>query len=56
MARIASSDLMCGAGDTNCFCTKSNWAYGVRDCAQQACNAVEAAQAVAYGAAQCASK
>jgi len=53
MAKIANTELQCGAGDIACFCSKSNWAYGVRDCSAQACNANEAAQAVAWATSQC---
>ncbi|KAF1344363.1 hypothetical protein EJ07DRAFT_186200 [Lizonia empirigonia] len=28
---IANTEFSCAAGDTACFCTKSNWAYGVRE-------------------------
>jgi hypothetical protein len=56
MATIAQTQLQCGAGDTNCFCTKSNWAFGVRDCSLQACSAEESAQAIAYASATCASE
>ncbi|KAH8710074.1 hypothetical protein GQ44DRAFT_440741 [Phaeosphaeriaceae sp. PMI808] len=53
MARIANQEFSCGAGDVACFCTKSNWAYGVRDCSRQACSSEESAQAVAWAAGQC---
>lgn len=53
MAKIANSEFMCGAGDIACFCTKSNWAYGVRDCSAQACDATQAAAALAWAASQC---
>jgi hypothetical protein len=53
MATIAQSEFQCAQGDTSCFCTKSNWAYGVRDCSRQACGEAESAQAVAWAAGQC---
>ena len=53
MARIANTEFSCGQGDTSCFCSKSNWAYGIRDCSAQACDGGQAAQAVAYANSQC---
>jgi hypothetical protein len=53
MAMIAQTSLQCAQGDTNCFCTKSNWAYGIRDCTRQACGDAESAAAVAWAAQQC---
>lgn len=53
MATIANQQFQCGAGDVSCFCTKSNWAYGVRDCSRQACSADESAQAIAWASSQC---
>ncbi|KAF1350392.1 hypothetical protein EJ07DRAFT_184095 [Lizonia empirigonia] len=50
---IANTEFSCAAGDTACFCTKSNWAYGVRDCSRQACSGEESAQAVSYAASLC---
>ena len=57
MATIAQGPpYSCGADDISCFCTKSNWAYGIRDCSAQACDAVQAAAAVAYGYSRCQGK
>jgi hypothetical protein len=53
---IANTQFSCAAGDTACFCTQSNWAYGVRDCSRQACNSEESAQAVAYAVGLCLGK
>lgn len=53
MAQIANSEFSCASGDVGCFCTKSNWAYGIRDCSKQACSADEAGQAVTWAAGQC---
>jgi len=56
MARIANTEFSCPAGDVNCFCSKSNWAYGIRDCSAQACGPDEAAQAVSWATKQCTGK
>jgi hypothetical protein len=53
MNNIANTQFSCAAGDTACFCTKSNWAYGVRDCTREACGADESAQAVNFAAGLC---
>ncbi|KAJ4991067.1 CFEM domain-containing protein [Stagonosporopsis vannaccii] len=53
MNRIANTEFSCAAGDTACFCSQSNWAYGVRDCSREACNDEEAGQAVSYAAGLC---
>lgn len=53
MAKIANSEFSCAAGDVGCFCHESNWAYGIRDCSQQACSADEAAQAITWASGQC---
>ncbi|KAH4613042.1 hypothetical protein HBH82_018450 [Parastagonospora nodorum] len=53
MATIAQSQFQCAQNDQGCFCTKSNWAYGIRDCSQQACGAEESAAAVSYAAGIC---
>ncbi|KAH7382138.1 hypothetical protein BKA66DRAFT_113495 [Pyrenochaeta sp. MPI-SDFR-AT-0127] len=53
MANIANTQFSCAAGDVSCFCNQSNWAYGVRDCSAQACDAEQAAQAVQWAAGQC---
>lgn len=50
---IVNTQFSCAAGDTACFCTQSNWAYGVRDCSRQACSGEESAQAVSYAAGLC---
>ncbi|KAF9698666.1 hypothetical protein EKO04_003444 [Ascochyta lentis] len=50
---IANTQFSCPAGDTSCFCTQSNWAYGVRDCSRQACSGEESAQAISYAAGIC---
>ncbi|KAJ4381346.1 hypothetical protein N0V86_003695 [Didymella sp. IMI 355093] len=48
MRLIANTELSCPAGDQACFCSRSNWAYGVRDCSRQACDAEQATQAINY--------
>ncbi|KAF3048024.1 hypothetical protein E8E12_007405 [Didymella heteroderae] len=53
MNMIANTQFSCPAGDQACFCSQSNWAYGVRDCSQQACDAEQAAQAIGYAQSQC---
>lgn len=53
MARIANTQFSCAAGDIGCFCGQSNWAYGIRDCSAQACDAEQAAQAVTWANGQC---
>lgn len=53
MAKIAQSQFSCAAGDVSCFCSKSNWAYGLRDCSAQACDATQAAAALAWANSQC---
>lgn len=53
MNMIANTQYSCPAGDQACFCSQSNWAYGVRDCSQQACDASQAAQAIGYALSQC---
>ncbi|KAF3028720.1 hypothetical protein E8E12_000664 [Didymella heteroderae] len=53
MNLIASTQFSCPAGDTACFCSQSNWAYGVRDCSRQACSEEQARQAVSYAAGLC---
>ncbi|KZM21512.1 uncharacterized protein EKO05_0006251 [Ascochyta rabiei] len=50
---IANTQFSCAAGDTACFCTQSNWAYGVRDCSSQACSGEESVQAISYAAGLC---
>jgi len=54
MAKIAETEFSCGANDLNCFCTKSNWAYGIRDCSRQACDAAQADAAITWAYARCA--
>jgi hypothetical protein len=53
MNMIANTQFACPAGDQACFCSQSNWAYGVRDCSRQACDADQAAQAISYAQGQC---
>ncbi|KAH7561843.1 anthranilate synthase component i [Bipolaris maydis] len=53
MARIAQSELSCG-DDIACFCSRSNWAFGIRDCSRQACDAEQSASAVQWAYARCA--
>jgi hypothetical protein len=55
MATIAETQFQCSTGDQICFCTKSNWAYGIRDCTRQACGDAESASAIAYAAGLCSS-
>ncbi|KAF1836851.1 hypothetical protein BDW02DRAFT_201825 [Decorospora gaudefroyi] len=54
MAQIAESEFSCGTDDLDCFCTKSRWAYGVRDCSQEACDEQQAAAAINWAFARCA--
>ncbi|KAH8624466.1 hypothetical protein IG631_21205 [Alternaria alternata] len=54
MARIAQTEFSCASDDIGCFCTQSNWAYGIRDCSRQACDADQSAQAVSWAYARCA--
>lgn len=53
MNLIANTEFACPAGDTACFCSQSNWAYGIRDCSRQACDAEQAGQAISYAAGIC---
>lgn len=53
MNLIANTEFSCPAGDTACFCSRSNWAYGIRDCSRQACDAEQAGQAISYAAGLC---
>ena len=53
MNMIANTQFACPAGDSACFCSRSNWAYGIRDCSQQACDAEQAGQAISYAAGLC---
>lgn len=53
MARIAQSEFSCG-DDIACFCSRSNWAFGIRDCSRQACDAEQSASAVQWAYARCA--
>jgi hypothetical protein len=54
MATIAHTEFMCADSDLACFCGQSNWAYGIRDCAQQACDAQQAGSAISWANARCA--
>ncbi|EMD69306.1 hypothetical protein COCSADRAFT_195142 [Bipolaris sorokiniana ND90Pr] len=53
MARIAQSEFSCGSDDIACFCSRSNWAFGIRDCSRQACDAEQSASAVQWAYARC---
>lgn len=48
-------ELGCSGSDAACLCSKIDFGYGVRDCANQACvgDANAAQQAIAYGATYC---
>jgi len=37
MIQIASSQLGCDTGNVDCYCQQPDFGYGVRDCAQEAC-------------------
>jgi hypothetical protein len=54
MAQIARTNFQCANDDLGCFCNESNWAYGIRDCAQQACDAEQAGSAITWANARCA--
>jgi len=54
MATIAQTEFQCESSDISCFCTQSNWAYGIRDCTRQACDADQSASAVQWAYARCA--
>jgi hypothetical protein len=54
MAQIARTNFQCGDADLSCFCNESNWAYGIRDCAQQACDSEQAGSAISWANARCA--
>lgn len=56
MVNIASSEFGCTAGDVVCYCTKLDFGYGVRDCANEACTNGESGQVIAYGTNYCAGK
>ncbi|KAF2786942.1 hypothetical protein K505DRAFT_189268, partial [Melanomma pulvis-pyrius CBS 109.77] len=53
MVNIASSEFGCTAGDVVCYCTKLDFGYGVRDCANEACTNGESGQVIAYGTNYC---
>ncbi|KAF2639103.1 hypothetical protein P280DRAFT_470506, partial [Massarina eburnea CBS 473.64] len=55
MLSIATSEFGCGSGDVVCICSKSDFGYGVRDCANEACGASDAAKVISYGTTYCAS-
>ena len=46
MIQIASSQLGCDTGNVNCYCQQPDFGYGVRDCAQEACQSDSDAQTV----------
>ena len=46
MIQIASSQLGCDTGNVNCYCQQPDFGYGVRDCAQEACEGDDDAQTV----------
>jgi hypothetical protein len=53
MLGIATSSFGCGQGDVLCYCREPNFGYGVRDCANEACGASEAATVIAFGTQYC---
>ncbi|KAK3382116.1 hypothetical protein B0T24DRAFT_1283 [Lasiosphaeria ovina] len=44
-----------GAPDAACLCNKSNFGYGIRDCARQACPSADVGAVVNYGLTYCTS-
>jgi hypothetical protein len=54
MAMVARQNFSCDDNDLGCFCNESNWAYGIRDCSNEACEPQEALSAQAWAAARCA--
>ena len=55
MIQIASSQLGCSAGNVTCYCTQPDFGYGVRDCANEACQSGEAQTVISFGTSYCAS-
>lgn len=51
MIALAPS-LGCSA-DAACLCTKPDFAYGIRDCSNEACGADVASTVIAYGSSYC---
>lgn len=57
MVQIASSQLGCSAGNVTCYCTQPDFGYGVRDCANEACqNTTEAQSVITFGVSYCSSE
>jgi CFEM domain len=51
---LAKSLDGCTAGDLACLCTKPDFEYGIRDCANEAClNATAAGIVIAWGQQLC---
>ena len=46
MIQIATSQLGCDTGNVDCYCQQPDFGYGVRDCAQEACQSDNDAQTV----------
>jgi len=53
MLGLATSSFGCGQGDVLCYCREPNFGYGVRDCANEACSAEDAATVIAFGTQYC---
>jgi len=54
MINIAQTQFGCGAGDVSCYCSKMDFAYGVRDCSNEACSSSQdAATAISFATAYC---
>ncbi|KAF2762279.1 hypothetical protein EJ05DRAFT_497139 [Pseudovirgaria hyperparasitica] len=54
MVNIAISQFGCASGDLNCYCSKIDFGYGVRDCSLESCGSDSVAQQViAYGTNYC---
>ncbi|KFZ05019.1 hypothetical protein V501_08731, partial [Pseudogymnoascus sp. VKM F-4519 (FW-2642)] len=47
-----AATLGCSTTDSSCLCNKSDFAYGIRDCANEACGS-DAPKIIAYGTAFC---
>ncbi|KAF1808559.1 hypothetical protein P152DRAFT_517457 [Eremomyces bilateralis CBS 781.70] len=45
--------LGCDEGDHNCYCCNANFGYGIRDCANEACDNEDAVKVLQWGAAAC---
>lgn len=56
MLAIATNDFGCTQGDVVCYCNNADFGYGVRDCANEACDSEQAASVIAYGTNYCAGK